>query len=447
MKKRPEIAFALVCLLLCASLSMGMLIFGPAKAAANERLASKPQLSVKGKWNPDYLSDLAKYVGDRFFLRQELITARSKAAALLGSSTVEDVILGKRGWLYYGPTLGDYCGTDRLSEAELSAAARNLYLMGEYCERIGARFLFVSAPNKNTLYGENMPAYRAAEEHDIHRLFPLLAKLGVPCADLYAAFEARSETLYFAHDSHWNSKGAALAADVINAAFGRESAYFAAPFEERTAHAGDLYEMLYPAGSDPETDPVCGLALDYVRQGSDTRPDSITINTTGGGKGTLLAFRDSFGNSLYPYLADSFASARFSRMTAYDLLLAEELDADCVLVELVERNLVYLIQNIPVMPAPERPLPDRAAHAGSLTLSLDAGGRAPAGCVLLRGALQEGEAQRVYLAGGGKCWEAFLLEDGIFAAYVPADAAPETVYIQREQTVTAWTVEAVTAEE
>ena len=44
MKKWPEIIFALLCLILCASLSLGMLVFGPAEAAANERLASKPKL-------------------------------------------------------------------------------------------------------------------------------------------------------------------------------------------------------------------------------------------------------------------------------------------------------------------------------------------------------------------------------------------------------------------
>ena len=79
MKKWPVIVFSLLCLLLCASLSLGMLVFGPAEAAANERLASRPKLIQKDTWNPDYLSDLMKYVGDRFFLRQELITCRSRA--------------------------------------------------------------------------------------------------------------------------------------------------------------------------------------------------------------------------------------------------------------------------------------------------------------------------------------------------------------------------------
>ena len=173
MKKWPEIVFALLCLILCASLSMGMLAFGPAEAAANERLASKPKLIQKEKWNPDYLTDLVKYVGDRFFLRQELITARSRASALLGSSTVKDVVLGKKGWLYYAPTLGDYCGTDSLSDGELAAVVNNLALMQEYCESLGCRFLFVSAPHKNTLYPDFMPGYRAAETHESARFYGL----------------------------------------------------------------------------------------------------------------------------------------------------------------------------------------------------------------------------------------------------------------------------------
>ncbi len=444
MKKWQEIVFSLICLFLCASLSLGLLAFGPAGAAANERLAAKPQFIVKDQWNRDYLSDLAQYVADRFFLRQELITARNRASALLGSSAVKDVILGKRGWLYYGPTLADYCGTAPLSDAGLAAAARNLSLMAEYCEGVGAGFLFVSAPNKNTLYGEYMPRYRASAAHDIQRLFPLLKELGVPCADLYAAFAAQEETLYFAHDSHWNGKGAALAADVINAALGRSSAYFDAPFDRAERHDGDLYEMLYPAGTDPETGPVCTMPLNYERRGSDTRPDSITINTAGGGSGKLLAFRDSFGNDLYPYLADSFAEARFSRLTAYDLTLAEELGSDCVVVELVERNLVYLLQNVPVMPAPERPLPEPVMIVGELRLERSESGRAPEGCLLVRGTLSEDLlGQPIYLSAGSRCWEAFELENGGFAAYLPADASPDMIWVLGKQTTTAFSVAAV----
>ena len=68
-------------------------------------------------------------------------------------------------------------------------------------------------------------------------------------------------------------------------------------------------------------------------------------------------FRDSFGNTLYPFLADSFGQATFSRSMPYRLTMLEDTGADTVLIELVERNLDYLCTRAPVFPAPVRGLP------------------------------------------------------------------------------------------
>ena len=423
--KRSAVCFAVCCLLLCAVFSLGMLAFGPAGAGANERLAQKPKLSNKGKTNWSYLSQLADWIGDHFWLRQELITARNGLSALSGSSPVEDVILGREGWLYYAPTLEDYTGSAPLSDGDLASAAANLGLMAEYCRDRGLAFLFVPAPNKNSLYPEQMPGYAPAEERNIQRLLSLLPEENVPFADLYALFGEQGEILYYAHDSHWTVRGAALAADGINAALGRESRYFAGDFSEARRHDGDLYEMLYPAARDPETGPVHSGTLRYDREGTDTRPDSITINTSGEGTGVLLAYRDSFGNDLYPFLADSFASARFSRSTVYDLTTAEKLGADTVLVELVERNLSYLLTNVPKMPAPLRTLSggEEAGGAVDLARSRDGG---PEGCVGYSGVLDPA-AGRVCLLSAGGCYEAFRRTEGGFSAWLPEGETPERV--------------------
>ena len=443
--KKPiwEIAFALVSLLICAVLMLGMTVFGPSGAGANERLANAPKLLVKERLNPDLPADTAAYLSDRFFLRQELITLRSRLMALLGGSAVEDVVLGRDGWLYYSDTLADYTGAAPLSEEALDSAAENLRLMQEYCRSLGARFLFVPVPNKNSLYPQAMPGYTPASQRDLERFLPLLAEKGVPCADLASAFAAEPEILYFAHDSHWDTRGAALGADVINAAFGRTSDYFSGPFRPGKRHEGDLYAMLYPSGTDPETDWDYAPGLRYTRAGSDARPDSITIRTTGEGSGVLLAFRDSFGNALYPYLADSFAEARFSRATAYPLNQASEMGADFVLVELVERNLAYLLENVPVMPAPARALPAHGEAGGTLPLTKTAGGAAPDGCVLWEGTLPETGSGPVYFLGRDRCWEAFRLEEGRFAAWLPEKAAPEQVVLFRGETALTWAVTTV----
>lgn len=73
-----------------------MLLFGGAKPAANEVLASRPALTdAGGSFNARVLDETEDYIADRFFLRQEFATAWSALnAKLLRTSVKDDVILG-----------------------------------------------------------------------------------------------------------------------------------------------------------------------------------------------------------------------------------------------------------------------------------------------------------------------------------------------------------------
>ncbi len=429
MKHTPVAAVFLALLLLfCLIPSAGMLLFGASAAGANEVQSAAPVLrDADGAWNTGYLSDLADYVSDHFYLRQELITAHNAlTAAVFRVSAEDDVILGADGWLYYAPTLDDYTGTAPMTERALFSAAHNLSLMQEYALAQGADFLFVIAPNKNSLYADAMPDYGAGSEpHDAQRLFALLDAYGVQYTDLFSRFSAEAEPLYFRHDSHWNTRGAALAADAINACFGIRSDYFSDAFAATAAHTGDLFEMLYPTAADPETDVVYGGALTLDYETASVRPDSITIRVSGGGEKRLLAYRDSFGNLLYPYLADSFGWSRFSRSSVYDLTAIGAEDIDCVLVELVERNLDYLLAYMPLCPSPVRALTLPETVSGTVSAAFDSDTRAPEGCAAFTGTAPAGTDadSPVYVVCGGSVYDAFLGADGAFTAYLPAEAA------------------------
>ena len=413
--------FVACVLVLCLSLSLGILFTGPSEAGANERLSAAPQLTDKeGNVNFNILSDTAAWVNDHFFFRQELISLNNwLTAKLTGTAVADNVLLGSNGWLYYGSTVADFTGTDRLTDRELYSIAKNISLMQEACEAQGKRFVFTVAPNKNSLYPDNMPDYgTVAQVRDAQRLELLLAQMGVDYADLFSALGEAEETLYFAHDSHWNSQGAALGADVINEALGRQSGYFADAFARCQSHAGDLYEMLYPALTDPETNPVYGGTLRFTYESKATKPDSITLLTAGGGEGALLMYRDSFGNLLYPFLADSFATCRFSRATAYDLTW----EADFGVVETVERNLRYLIENQSIYPAPERYilLPETS---GKIELA-PFDGKAPEGMIQVKGSLPEmpDTESPVYVVCHDRAYEASLQGENEFGAYLPYGA-------------------------
>lgn len=437
MGKRAASIFIVLVLALCLTPSIGMLAQrtgteeGP---GGNETLTALPALrDPDGKLNPDWLTEMQDYAGDHYYLRQEMITAWSRLnASLLNTSIADNVVLGKDGWLYFGDTLPDYAGLSPMTPREVWSAARNLHLISEACEVSGRRFLFTIAPNKNSLYPEHMPELTVQEgKRNRDLLADALAEEGVAYLDLFALFGAQNETLYFPRDSHWNSKGAALAADAINEALGRQSGYSDGPFSPAPDHKGDLYDMLYPAGDGMETDLAYlpELAIEYdapIRSA-----ENLTIMTHGGGTGSLLMFRDSFGNLLYPYLADSFDGALFSRAVPYRLDLAAAREADFVVLELVERNLRNLLSSVPVIPAPLREPVETTLAAEAVPVTSTPSEELP-GYVLAQGILPltPDDDSPVLLETDQGWYEACLLEGNGFGLYLPEGAAVQSVAVR-----------------
>ena len=425
-KKFGYIGFITLILALCLIPSLGMPVSTPQEAGANEILALMPEpRDAEGNWNTEYLAQWKDYAEDHFFLRQSMISAWSALnVELLRTSISDSVILGSGGWLYYEGSLGDYTGTGLLSDREITSAARNLALVKEYAEGQGAQFLFTVAPNKNSLYPEHMPSLTVfSERRNAVRLAAALEKQGVAYLDLFSVIGGEDETLYFTRDSHWNSKGAALGADAINAALGKTSSYYGGPFTVRPVHLSDLYEMLFPTGDWLEDDQVYGGELIFEYEAPIRSAENITIMTAKDGDGSLLMFRDSFGNLLYPYLADSFGSALFSRSTDYRLDFIAQRAADCVVVELVERNLNYLVENVPQMPAPRREVRAAANSGGSAALTVEPSAYVP-DCVRVSGALpvEPDTASAICLLTGDGCFEAFQLSEDRFSLFVPETA-------------------------
>ncbi len=424
-----EKLFIAVILLLCLVPSLGMLLPGQADAGGNEVLAPPPVLrSAEGQVNTEYLPQLVGYVEDNYFLRQRLVSVWSALNQnVLRTSIAENVVLGQDGWLYFGDTLNDYTGADPMTDREIFCAARNLALMQEFCAGQGAQFLFTIAPNKNSLYPEHMPALTVSgQRRDAQRLLEQLAVQRVAYADLFSLFRSQDETLYFTQDSHWNSKGAALAADAIHQALERPTSYFGQTFVPEEGHLSDLYDMLHPAGPWRETDQTYGGTLSFTYDAPFRTPNDMTIQTSGGRfAGSLVMFRDSFGILLYPYMADSWQRALFSRSMPYKMALAAQQEADAVVIELVERNLDYLIEHPPVMPSPERAV-SRGAEAGetgAVLLETEPAQSMP-GYTLVKGTLpvQPDDCALVHFFAGDTCWEAFLLENDGFAVCVPETA-------------------------
>ena len=333
MKRSLPVLFIGVFLLLCLIPSVGMLLAGPSPLLANESAPRTPALLDRdGHPNPSVLSDTTDYIGTRFALRPLLVSARS---------FLYETLLGE---LYYSSTLDDYCGVG-LSDDELRLIAARLAEIQAQVERDGGQFVFAVAPNKNSVIPERMPVRFPADRAGANytRLLPLLREAGVSCVDLCALLSGQPE-LYYRTDSHWTAEGAALAADALLTALNRESSFAAGPFSESGTHIGDLYQMLYPVGKGREAELEYSPGFTYETASDPRGGNAITIRTSARDRtGSLYCRRDSFGIALYPYLAEAFGTAEFSRSADYSVEAFSGLDADAVILEIVERNLSLLL--------------------------------------------------------------------------------------------------------
>lgn len=427
--------FTAVFLLLCLVPLAGLLLLDAQKAAGNQVLAAAPSLTKRdGSWNENILSDVSDFVSDHFAFRQELLTLRARlTASVFGESATDQVILGREGWLFYADTLPDYEGTAPLSERELFAAARTLALVQEYAEIRGTAFLFTVAPNKNTLYPSYMPVRyeKTAQSSNWTRLMAQLDAQGVAYVNLLPVLAACDAPVYYRTDSHWNDYGAALASDAIVKALGGAGTLAQEPFTAST-HLGDLYEMLYPTGAEAETCPVLARERIFSHVSAFRSPEDMTIRTESGGDlGSLLMFRDSFGNNLYAHLAEAFSACCFSRAMPINLTLLEEENADTLLFELVERNLSWLISKPPVMEAPIREAVEAEAEGEARA---EVSQSALDGLCCYQGNIGALDVTSpIYLSLDGVFYEATPagIGENPFTLYAPSADAVEIYYCQR----------------
>lgn len=357
MKHKKYICYLIVVWAVLIFPFAGMAFWPSNETTENTELASWPELKTEEGWNKEYLSQVGAYFEDHFAFRQYWVTANALLrSTLFHISATDQVVLGTEGWLYYSGTLDDYQGKNLFSEREKFALLHNLKLIQDYVEEQGSQFILMIPPNKNSLYDEHMPShYQKADTSNLRELMEEIQAEGIACVNLLEEFSQTEETLYFQRDSHWNSKGALLAYCALMEQTGREfETYRNVPYDLQKEHSGDLDEMLFPKAVKLEEDYVYdyGWNYSYINEVKDNM-DSWIETANPKKDGSILMYRDSFGESLLPFVAEAYGQAYFSRLVPYNLLQVGQYGPDTVVIEKVERNLDDFIQQAPIMTYPQ----------------------------------------------------------------------------------------------
>jgi hypothetical protein len=314
-----------------------------------------------------------QYYNDHFPFRSRLIYWNNfLKLKLFGVSGVAKVLVGKEGWLFmdkpgHQPGTVEYFRSLRLfSRQELEQWKQVLEERHQWLTQRGIHYVFMIAPNKNTIYPGYMPDHiRKARAYS--RMDQLVLFLGeysnVPVLDLRKALwkAKKKERVYSRTDTHWNAYGAYIAYRELMKFVSR---YFekARPLplsrfgiETRNWSGGDLAEMLF-------------LHREVLREDTLRLADDAPLKASGGGLPKLNRFvkqgyteiktavlpnilmvHDSFYNKLKPYLSESFSRVLYIwdwDMNFYPHIIERE-NPRLVIDEMAER---FLMSRPPVNP-------------------------------------------------------------------------------------------------
>ncbi|WP_459128635.1 alginate O-acetyltransferase AlgX-related protein [Guggenheimella bovis] len=365
MKIQKRIFLALVLFITFVPL-LGLIFHLDSPNYASSELSKEPKFMIEGKLNPNITKEIDTYYSDHFAFRSAFVSLyHDLLGTLFHSSPHPKVVVGKDEWLFFGETTNEMLYDEQLTVNDVQRIKEVLRIQRDFVTSLGKKFAFTIAPNKASIYPEKLP-YHKSPVGDFKPLDLFHKDVPEYYIDLYHLLkDHKKEDLYLLRDSHWNNRGAHLAYREILSAYGFTPMTFQET-NDLSEEQGDLDRMFTPSFLKKEAQTTFNTERDYAF----TRPikthEDIFIKTQKPkGEGSLYIFRDSFFNALLPFFSKSFKTVSYDRVIPYDYrnVLAEPTD---VLVEIVERNLDWLLQGTPVIPAKkvekkEAPLGDRSA--------------------------------------------------------------------------------------
>ncbi|MGN0612535.1 MAG: hypothetical protein ACI4JB_01405 [Porcipelethomonas sp.] len=331
------------------------------ESAEKRELAEFPSIKTEdGRINTDWTKEFDTYFSEHFAFRNDFVNLNSTLMSeIFRTSAEDDVIIGRDGWLYYSYTADDFTGVSPAENWEIEETAHIIQMMEKYAQSKGTRMIFACVPNKNSVYPEYMPYnyLKSSMPSDLDRLESQMTETGVDFISLKRVLSEKKEEepemlLYHKTDTHWNNYGAFTAYNAVAEKLSTDIISAGEPELKENAWEGDLQQMLFPQSDSLDEQYEYDLDTTYSYVGRFRALDDILINTVCPEKdNSLLMFRDSFGEAILPFMAESFGTAQFSRTVPYSLDQLESGGTDYCILEIVERNLGNLRKTAPNMPA------------------------------------------------------------------------------------------------
>lgn len=346
-----------------------MLSEPPALMSVSEQryLAQPPELNRHMLSHPhQFFVDTQDFMEDQFGYREDLIHLNAYARArYLNQTTSTGTFIGKNDWLYlrFHELVLDARGLLGMTDEERELWTSYFRERQAWTEERGILYIVVIAPEKQSIYPEYLPDVYLPVVDNNTRFDNLVSVLEdipeVNFIDLRPTLiETKSTTqIYRRVDAHWTSYGAYLASVEIMKIIKQTypDVYIIPESWLRgrtvTGRGGDLSNSIGLTAEYEEEITIYNVRQRYrcaqetYREApwNDAQPLRVVMECTGYERGIdAFVFRDSFSNSLLPFLAESFDKSIYfwdNFNIPYHQNFVEESAPDVIIEQFAERKL------------------------------------------------------------------------------------------------------------
>ena len=369
------------CIFLTALFCAFLGVFLVANAAApdreksemeNRQLAQLPAPSVRTLLDGSFMSDFESYVTDQFVGRDAWIALKSTTERALGKHENNDVY---------------FCEKDTLithfQTPDEKRVTDNLSYVNKFVENVDIPVYFSLIPTQACIWADRLPD--GAPNADQRAVLEQAAgATGAVWGDVYAQLWAhRDEDIFYRTDHHWTSLGAYYGYAALMQAMGLEPVSLEA--YTKTTVSEDFYGTVFSSSGvrwvRPDSidiyvpdDGVSAVTHTYDKDGNPVEEpralydysflevkdkysfflggnQSLGVVRTGHEGPKLLIIRDSYTDSLVPFLTPHFSEIhlidlRYYKLSAADYIQQNGIDAALVLYSVPnftsDTNLVWL---------------------------------------------------------------------------------------------------------
>ena len=320
----------------------------------NRYLEQAPSFSFQALFEGDFTSDFETYLSDQFPFRDSWVTLKAACELAVGKKENNGVY---------------YCGDDTLitkfTAPDQTLLTTNINAVNALAENAGVPVYFALIPGAADIWRDKLPANTDfISQKDI--IDSCYNNSQAICVDVYSQLnDHRGEDIYYRTDHHWTSLGAYYGYRALMNVMGQGEIKSLEEYDKETVsdsflgttYSSSGYSWTAPDKMDIYVRPYDGLEIvnypegvavegvlydeSYLEKkdkysffmGGNT--PMMTISTGNEDKPSILILRDSYMDSLTPFLLSEFSSIHILDLRYYRSSITsyiEENDLDSVLV-------------------------------------------------------------------------------------------------------------------